>query len=154
VNVDEFKCEVVEPTLREFEARPESVRLAVLTAWSLDAWASHIYEELKPRISGLPERDGTFKKNVLSLQSDSFNFIWEYSTATKHGHAKTTQRIAASGETQSVELQGWLAFFAGVSPEEWGEYAVVNNDSFICQPVAFHAPLALIFLEGYLASNR
>lgn len=154
MDADKFRSDILEPTLLEFQASPDSIRLATLTAWAIDSFASHIYEQLKASGRIVPKTDGQFKKDVLKPASSDFTLVWEYSIAMKHGTAARSKIIKSSSETLSVKVEGWLAYFSGTPSDEWGEYAVVNNADLFCRRVVPAAVQATSFLDDYFARNR
>lgn len=124
----QFYSNVVQPCVREFENDPSCLRGGYCAVWALDSFASHIYYHYRETCR-LEDRGDIRFKSQLAGQSKYFSRVLDVSNATKHAvrSVKKPEELSLSRSDQVVveRLEGWSAYFSGVSCDKWGDYVTI-----------------------------
>lgn len=139
---------VVAPNVSAFEDDPGSLRKGLNAVWSLDSLASHLFLEMREASLTHSAEDGNFKRK-LAERNDDFWYVWDCSTASKHGvSVRASKFIKSSKELVVVAPDGALAYFSGLDAEEWGKLRIyVENDKFGIRPLDISVSRCFQFLE-------
>ncbi|WP_460274846.1 hypothetical protein [Celeribacter sp. ULVN23_4] len=134
--LDEFFHGVIEPYIRDFEKNRKSLKCAYGAVWALDSYASHIFYHFRDSRNLPFTGDIDYKNKFLAVECDEFSIIMDISAATKHALRSTKRTsVASSSELQSVNLEGWAAYFAGADADDWGEQVIINNAHHLFSPL-------------------
>ncbi len=135
MKLSQYLHEIVEPNVADFMEDRSNLRLGINASWSLDAFASHLFEAKKEAgYYSEDDRDNIFKKRLADANVE-FSIVWSVSTAAKHG--KISKKIIRTiAEIQKVPVEGILAIALDVSDYfDWGDRLLIANEEFGARPL-------------------
>lgn len=129
---NDFRLQVVEPAIQEFDANPESIMLACAVIWGIDALAAHVgiaARENDQRCESYGDLERNYKKDLVASQQSGvleYEIIKEVSIALKHGIRGSNSRLAPTSDVLKIEnVDGWSWYFAGAEEApRWGPQVV------------------------------
>jgi hypothetical protein len=129
----DFRSLIAVPAAEQYKKEPASLLHAYAVVWALDAYASHVFQEITPgsAIDKDPKREEEkFKNRLLDRTRQGawqFQVVRAVSNAGKHGkRSKVELGIKDSGALSIQRIDGWLHYFMGPYKQLWGEQVIVE----------------------------
>lgn len=161
--IENFRNDIVEPNIRDFEAAPNSMFRGFNAVSSVDAFAAHIFYALKDQ--GLDPFEKLGRKTVkgsddsafrqeLALRSNAFELLRDLAKANKHAFLdRHNPRVNGSDDTR-VKLLGYGDGTYGSGAFSKAERLTVTDVKEVEYSLPCLVTEAMSFLDDFARSHQ